>query len=194
MNRFIGIILSCFWVTPALAAGGDFWTTTLLHTVNLVILLYLLVKAAGPKITEAMNDRSQSVGREITDAESRYAEAEEKLSAYESKLAALETEASKLLEEYRELGERERDRIREEATRDAARIRTEASQLAARELDSARASIEKDLVISALDKAESEIKLRLTTEDKQRLVAGYFGDLEAAVQGEVVPQSGGGAS
>lgn len=194
MNRLIGIILTSLWVSPALAAGGDFWTTTLLHTVNLAILLYLLIKAAGPKITEAMAERSQSVGREITDAERRFAEAEEKLSSYEAKLAALENEAATLLAEYRELGERERDRIREEATRDAARIRTEASQLAARELDSAKASIEKDLVIAALDKAESEIKLRLTADDKQRLVAGYFGELEAAVQSEVVPQNDGGAS
>jgi F0F1-type ATP synthase membrane subunit b/b' len=116
------------------------------------------------------------------------------LSSYETKLEALETEASKLLEEYRELGERERDRIREEATRDAARIRTEANQLAARELESARASIEKDLVLSALEKAESDIKLRLTADDKQRLVAGYFGDLEAAVQSESATQSGGGTS
>ena len=44
------------------------------------------------------------------------------------------------------------------------------------------------------EKAESEIKLRLTADDKQRLVAGYFGDLETAVQGEAVSQSGGGAS
>jgi F-type H+-transporting ATPase subunit b len=194
MNRLTGIILTCFWVTPAFAAGGDFWTTTALHTVNLLILLYVLVKAAGPKITEAMAERSQSVGREITDAERRFAEAEERLSSYETKLEALETEASKLLEEYRELGERERDRIREEATRDAARIRTEANQLAARELESARASIEKDLVLSALEKAESDIKLRLTADDKQRLVAGYFGDLEAAVQSESATQSGGGTS
>jgi hypothetical protein len=69
-------------------------------------------------------------------------------------------------------------------------IRTEASQLAARELESARLSIEKDLVLSAFDKAETEIQLKLTRDDKQRLVAGYFGDLEVAVQREVVPKRG----
>ena len=88
MSRLLTIIAMCLWSGPALAAGGDFWTTTLLHTVNLLILLYLLVKAAGPKVKEAMAERSQTVGREITDAESRFAEAEEKLSSYEAKLAA----------------------------------------------------------------------------------------------------------
>lgn len=189
MNRFISISLLTLLSTPALAAGGDFWTTTLLHTVNLAILLYLLIKAAGPKITEAMAERSNAVGREITDAERRFEGAEAKLSEYQTKLNALEAEAAKLLQEYRELGERERDRIREEAKHDAARIRTEATQLAARELESARLSIEKDLVLSAFDKAEAEIQLKLTRDDKQRLVAGYFGDLEAAIQREVVPQS-----
>jgi F-type H+-transporting ATPase subunit b len=190
MNRLVSISLMTLLTTPALAAGGDFWTTTLLHTVNLAILLYLLIKAAGPKITEAMAERSNAVGREITDAERRFEGAEAKLSEYQTKLDALGAEAAKLLQEYRELGERERDRIREEAKHDAARIRTEASQLAARELESARLSIEKDLVLSAFDKAETEIQLKLTRDDKQRLVAGYFGDLEVAVQREVVPKRG----
>ena len=112
------------------------------------------------------------------------------LSEYQSKLETLEAEAAKLLQEYRELGERERDRIREEAKTEAARIKRDATQLAARELESARLSIEKDLVLSAFDKAEAEIQLKLTRDDKQRLVASYFGELETAVQREVVPQSG----
>lgn len=190
MNRLFLTGLLCLLSTPAVAAGGDFWTTTILHTVNLAILLYLLVKAAGPKITEAMAERSNAMGREITDAEGRFEAAEEKLSEYQSKLEALEAEATKLLKEYRDLGERERDRICEEAKIEAARIKREATQLAARELESARLSIEKDLVISAFDKAEADIQLKLTRDDKQRLVAGYFGELETAVQREVVPQSG----
>jgi F-type H+-transporting ATPase subunit b len=190
MNRLISTVLVCLLSTPAMAAGGDFWTTTILHTVNLVILLYLLVKAAGPKIAEAMAERSNAMGREITDAEERFEAAEEKLSEYQSKLETLEAEAAKLLQEYRELGERERDRIREEAKTEAARIKRDATQLAARELESARLSIEKDLVLSAFDKAEAEIQLKLTRDDKQRLVASYFGELETAVQREVVPQSG----
>ena len=54
--------------------------------------------------------------------------------------------------------------------------------LAARELENARLSIEKEVVLSALSKAEAEIKLRLTADDKQRLVSNYFVDLEAAIQ------------
>ena len=38
-------------------------------------------------------------------------------------------------------------------------------------------------MLSALDKAEAEIKIKMTSDDKQRLIAGYFGDLELAVQG-----------
>ena len=121
--------------TPALA-GGDFWTTTAFHAVNLLILLALLVKIAGPKVKEAMQSRSESISREITDAETRNAEAEALLKKYEEKLQALEADSKKLLDEYRDLGERERERICREAEADAERIRTEARQVAARELQS----------------------------------------------------------
>ena len=181
MSRLHIALLASLWTSPAFA-GGDFWTTTALHTVNLIILLVLLVKGAGPKIKEVMAERSRTVGLEITDAEARFESAEQRLSTYEEKLSALEAEAQKMVQEYRELGEREAARIREDAQREADRIKAEAKQLAARELDSARVSIERDLVLSALDKAEAEIKIKMTSDDKQRLIAGYFGDLELAVQ------------
>lgn len=181
MNRLFVVLLISLWTSPAFA-GGDFWTTTALHSINLLILIVLLVRGAGPKIKEVMAERSRTVGLEITDAEARFETAEQRLSTYEEKLSALETEAQKLVQEYRELGEREAARIREDAQKEAERIKAEAKQLAARELDSARASIERDLVMSALEKAESDIKIKMTGDDKQRLIAGYFGDLEVAVQ------------
>ncbi|MGB0645541.1 MAG: ATP synthase F0 subunit B [Bradymonadia bacterium] len=181
MNRLLSVLFVSLWTSPAFA-GGDFWTTTVLHTINLLILLALLIKGVGPKIKEVMAERSRTVGLEITEAEARYDAAEKRLSTYEEKLNALEAEAQKMVQEYRQLGEREAARIREDAQKEADRIKAEAKQLAARELDSARASIERDLVLSALDKAEADIKLNMTSDDKQRLIAGYFGDLEVAVQ------------
>ena len=53
--------------------------------------------------------------------------------------------------------------------------------LAAREIENARLSIENEVVNSALAKAETEIKSRLTADDKQRLVSGYFTDLERVI-------------
>ena len=184
-TSILGLLL---WSSPAFA-GGDFWTTTAFHTINLIILLTLLAKLAGPKIKEAMQSRSAAISREITDAESRNAAAEAQLAEYEGKLQALEADTRQLLNEYRELGERERNRIREEAQADAERIRTEARQLAARELQNARQSIQNDVVLSALDKAEAQIKIQLTDEDKQRLVSGYFVELEAAIAREATPST-----
>jgi len=168
--------------TPAIAGGDDFWFNTGLHAINFLILLIILVKLAGPKIREGMQSRSDTLSKEITRAETRFNEAEEELALYQNKLKALEQDAEALLSEYRELGERERDRIREQAKKDADRILNEARMLAARELENARLSIEHEVVVSALAKAETEIKSRLTADDKQRLVSNYFTDLENAVQ------------
>ena len=173
--------LVLFSVSPAVA-GGDFWLTTGLHAANLLILLVVLYKLAGPKVREAMQARSDGLSKEITNAEQRFNDAEAQLAHYKDKLNALEQDAKNLLAEYRELGERERARICEEAQKDADRILSESRMLAARELENARLSIEKEVVLSALSKAEAEIKLRLTADDKQRLVSNYFVDLEAAIQ------------
>ena len=53
--------------------------------------------------------------------------------------------------------------------------------LAVREIENARLSIEKEVVNSALAKAETEIRSRLTADDKQRLVSGYFTALERVI-------------
>ena len=181
MKYWMHSIAVLLMATPAFAAG-DFWLNTGLHAVNFLILLFILIKMAGPKIREAMQSRSDSLSKEITNAETRFNEAEEELALYQSKLEALEKDAEALLSEYRELGERERDRIREQAQKDADRILNEARMLASRELENARLSIEQEVVMSALAKAEIDIKSRLTADDKQRLVSGYFVDLENAIQ------------
>ena len=168
--------------SPAYAAGDNFWLSTGLHAVNFILLLAILIRMAGPKVRAAMQSRSDSLSKEITSAEQRFSDAEGELVQYEEKLKALETDTQKLLAEYKELGERERDRIREEAQKDADRILNEARRLAVREIENARLSIEKEVVLSALSKAEAEIRSRLTADDKQRLVSGYFADLEKAIQ------------
>ena len=184
MKHWIVSLSIIMMATPAMAGGDDFWFNTGLHAINFLILLVILIKMAGPKIREGMQSRSDSLSKEITSAETRFNEAEEELALYQGKLKALEQDADALLSEYKELGERERDRIREQAQKDADRILNEARMLAARELENARLSIEQEVVVSALAKAETEIKSRLTADDKQRLVSGYFVDLENAIQND----------
>ena len=181
MRHFTSALALLLVSSPALAEGGNFWLYTGLHAVNFILLVFILVRMAGPKIKEAMQSRSDTLSKEITSAEERFAEAESQLALYEGKLKALEKDSQDLLNEYRELGERERGRIREQAQKDADRIINEAKMLAAREIENARLSIEKEVVNSALAKAETEIRSRLTADDKQRLVSGYFTDLERVI-------------
>ena len=181
MRYFTPTIALLFMSSPALAESNNFWLYTGLHAVNFILLVFILVRMAGPKIKEAMQSRSDNLSKEITSAEERFNEAESQLTLYEGKLKALEKDSQDLLNEYRELGERERGRIREQAHKDAERIISEAKMLAAREIENARLSIEKEVVNSALAKAETEIRSRLTADDKQRLVSGYFTDLERVI-------------
>lgn len=159
-------------------AGGDFTSSTLFHAINFVILVGLLAKFAGPKIREAMQSRSESMSQEITQAEAQLSDAQSALASFEEKLQGLGQDAEKMLEEYRVLGERERDRIIEDARKEADRIVSDASRLATREMNAARTAIEQEVLESAMTKAEVEIQQRLTADDKQRLITDYLVGLE----------------
>ena len=188
MNIVVNAILLTLLSSHAYA-GGDFFSSTLFHAVNFVILVWLLAKFAGPKIREAMESRSESISQEITEAETQLSDAQGALASFEKKLQGLSQDAEKMLEEYRVLGERERDRIIEDARKEANRIVSDASRLAAREINAARTAIEQEVLESAMTKAETEIQRRLTADDKQRLVTDYLVGLERTLGSDAAQEA-----
>jgi len=165
-------------------SGWDAWKTVVYHAINLAILLWLIVKFAGPNVKAALKGRAQRVGQEIEEAAALHSEAKSMLDEYRDKLAGFEAQATTLLDDYRAMGEAERDRIIVDANAEAERIRQEAQRVAANEVNRAKEKLEAEIIDQAIDKAEMIIENQLSEEDHHRLVTEYFGQLETSVRAE----------
>jgi F-type H+-transporting ATPase subunit b len=152
------------------------------HAVNLAILLFLLVKFAGKNVVSALRNRSERVSADIKEAARLHEEANEMLEQYKTQLAGFEAEATALLDDYRAMGETERQRIIDEATQEAERIVQEAKRVANNEAVRAKEKLESEIVDRAIVDAEAIILKQLTDADHGRLVTDYFGQLDASVR------------
>jgi F-type H+-transporting ATPase subunit b len=162
--------------SPAYAAGG--WMTMVWHAVNLVILLFLIVKFAGKGVKAALAARSEAVTQEIDEASKLHAEAQSMLDEYEGKMKGLQAELDAIKTQYREQGEAEKARLIAEGKAEAERLKADAERSAQNEFARVRARLESEVVDRAIDAAEELIKARMTPADQRRLTAEYLSRLE----------------
>ena len=85
-------------------------------------------------------------------------------------LASFDSERERILAEFRDLGERERDRIIEQARQDADKILRDAGSAASREVRRAKVDLEGRLVRAALGRAESELRGKMTGTTQAKLI------------------------
>lgn len=168
--------------TPAFAAGGG-WTMVVFHLINLAVLLWLLVRYAGPAINRGVRGKAEFVEKDIAEAQKLHADARAMLTEYEEKLAGLDARADDLIEQYRRDGEAEKARLIAEAETEAERIKAEAERAAQNEIDRARARLEAEVVDLAIAAAEEAIKQKLGPAEHRRLTADYLGRLEESLRG-----------
>ena len=189
MGRIYSFAAALMLYAPTAYAGGggaksgwDAWSTVVFQAINLAILLWLIVKFAGPPILSALDSRSKRISRDIDEAARLHSEAKALLADYENRVAAFETEAQEILADSRTLGEAEKKRIIADAEAEAERIKAEASRVAASDRQRAIERLEAEIVDEAIAKAESLIKAQLTSADHHALVTDYFGQLETSIQ------------
>ena len=181
--------LLAFGIGVAFAAGAapggswwDTWSLQVYHAINLLIFIGIIVKLAGPGIVEALKNRSDTIASEIVEAKRLHEEAQALLSEYDSRLASLESEAKTILDDYRNMGEQERDRIINQAQVEADRIRSESVKVAESEFARAKERIEFEVVDKAINAATQVIVEKLTDEEHARLTSDYFVELESSLE------------
>ncbi len=181
--------LFVFGIGVAFAAGADpsgswwdRWSLQVYHAINLVIFITIIVKLAGPAVLDALKSRSENIASEIVEAKRLHEEAQELLADYDTRLASLESEAKSILDEYRNMGEQERDRIINQAQVEADRIRSESVKVAESEFARAKERIEFEVVDKAINAATQVIVERLSDEEHARLTSDYFVELESSLE------------
>lgn len=178
------------FLAPSLIAGAAFaaggggehhgipWKHFVGSVINFVIFAGILYKFAWPKAQEFFKTRREELVADRAEASRLRDEAQAKLDEYNDKLAALEDERQDLLDEYHKQGQREKERVVEEAKRQVEKMRVDAEIVIGQEVKRAIAQLEAKAVEQAVSMAQSMATDRLAARASQdALVDDYLTDL-----------------
>lgn len=172
-------------LVPALAfaEGGEGGNTEMLTTAafqlaNLLLLFGLGYYFGRQPFSKFLTERKEKVTRELDEARKLHDEARVALSNYREKLDQLDTERKSILDEYRVMGEKERDRIIEEARGQANKIARDARLTIDSEVNRARTALEAEVIHLASSMAEASLREQLDKKKQKALVDAYLVDLE----------------
>lgn len=176
-----GLFLLAPTTAMAAGAGGEHhfpWAAYAASWVNFAIFFAILWKFALPPIQAYFAKRREELQANLNEAKLLREEAAAMLAEYESRLDALDAEREALLVEYREQGEREKERIIEDATRQVAKLRVDAERVIEQEVKKAKAALEARAVEQALTIARERVEQKLATGGQDKLVHRYIEDLK----------------
>jgi F0F1-type ATP synthase membrane subunit b/b' len=158
----------------------DFGSSTppyLAMVINFGILAagyYLLGKKP---IAAALQNRRDTIAKDIDEANKMLGEAQERAKTYQAKLEHLEEEVKTARGALVQSGEAERERIVSDAEAKAERMRKDAEFLVDQELKQIRQDLWRETVEAAVSAAEDLLKKRVTTADQERMAEDYLADL-----------------
>ena len=169
--------------TLAFAAGGHGdgfpWVAWAVSMVNFAIFAGLIVWKLGPVIQQHFKDRAEGIKTDIEEAKRLRTEAAERLEEYSTKLEKLDEEREALLNEYKELGEREKKRIIADANKHAEKMRADAEVVIQQEVRKAVAALEQEAVELAVQMARESLQTKVNDRTQNALVDSFVTDLKS---------------
>jgi len=153
--------------------GLTFWTITCF-----VLLVFVLSKTAWKPLIKAVEEREHALKRDREAAESARTEAEKIKGELEIKFAEISAELSRRLEAAKAEGEKEKERIVEEARRSAALIVDAAKREIESQKNEAVRELREKVVALALAASEKLLEMQLDPKINSRLVAKSIEELE----------------
>ena len=149
------------------ASLWSFFKTFFFQLINLVILIFILVKVGKNPLKNYLSARRNAVKDKLDETGKALAEAEALKKEYEGKLARLDEEIAAF-----------RKSITDEAEKEKARILAEANQLAAKMQEQARITYEQEM--KETTKNIREEIARLTVEKAEKLILEKMGPADHA--------------
>ena len=158
------------------AAGFD-WGGWALQMINFVIFVGIIVYFAKPAAKKFFKERREELVEELEEAERMREEAEARLEEYTAKLEALENKREEMLDEYHEQGEREKERLIEEAKDQIEKMRADAEMTIEQEVRKAVSDLEAEAVDLAVEIARKMAREQLDSTKQHTLIESYVTDL-----------------
>lgn len=187
-SRFLPVVVPCSLIVfgTAYAAGGGHGgdrTADLLDLLYrfinfalMVIILIWAIKKAGLKESlavriEGIRQRMETLRAEREESKARYLELEQKIKNFEKEKVGI-------LEQFRKEGEAEKERIISEARKRAKQMVEQSGLIIEREIQSAKESLQREVMNLAAERAQEVIRKTITDQDQDRLVSEFIGKVE----------------
>ncbi len=167
---------------PAPINWADFSSATppfLAMVINFGILAAGYYLLGRKPVAIALQNRRDTIARDIEEAQRMRAQAEERAKTYQAKLEKLQEEVELAREGLVKAGEAERDRLILEAEAKAERMRKDTEFLVEQELKQLRVDLLRETVEAAVAAAEELLKSGVTAADQERIADDYLADLGA---------------
>lgn len=159
--------------------GGVPWSELIFKIINFVVLIAALYWLLAKQIKDFFTNRKESIKQALKEAKNNKEEAERRYKEFSDKLACLEEKAKEIAEDLREEGEKEKEKIINEAREVAKKIMEQAEVAASHEIKKAIQEVREEATNLIVSLAEETIKKEISEEDQKRLIKDYVDKLSS---------------
>lgn len=146
------------------------WKREGMKILNFLIVVGILWWLLKDRLPAFLDERRSSVRKAIEEAKAAKAEAETKRAEYEAKIAQAEQDVAQIEAEGTRRAEAMKSDLARAAEEASKRVAAEAEGRMASELQKARAELQREASLLALELSEELIKERLGEEDQRKLI------------------------
>jgi F-type H+-transporting ATPase subunit b len=164
----------------------------LANLINFAALVFLVVRFGKKPLAAALAKRKDGITREIDEAQRLRKAAEERLREYEVRLEKIGDELERVRREFREQGERDKERLIAEAEERRARMQKDTEFLLEQETKQMRQDLLTEVVNEATRQAADILGKRMTLGDHDRFAEAFLTQLRA--RGPIATTRKGGVS
>lgn len=176
----IGVLIQAVLNDTVLWAAesqGSSWRDTydpIMKWVNFAILLFVIVKYAGPPLVNFLRAQGRDIEREMTRIEKQKAEMLYHLKQVQKQLSQSDTRMTEIRQRIIDEGKRRKAAIIREAEEESRRLIESAGKKAEAHLLEAKRKLQEELIDLAADRALQTLPKVVRTEDRERMIASYL--------------------
>ncbi|MGD9975364.1 MAG: hypothetical protein AB7S77_20070 [Desulfatirhabdiaceae bacterium] len=157
------------------APGTKGWLNTDTYRVmNFAVLAIGLFFLLKKPVAQALDSRIKGIRQQLEELENKKDAAEKELARYNAQIARLNQEADQIISEYVKQGNDAKAKILKEAEQTAQKLEEQAKRNIEHEFKLAKEILQREIIETALVKAEEVIRSKITPEDQNQLIDEYL--------------------
>ena len=184
MNWFYGFLGKDAEAEPSLLwRKPDMPPPFLANIINFILFAYVVVRFGKKPLQEGLKNRKQTIMKDIDAATKMKDEAAKRLEKYENKLKHIDDEIERIKKDFREQGERDKERILAEAREKRDRMLKDAQFMIEQEVKQMRTHLMQETVEAAMKAAEELLTSKVSASDHDQMAEDYLKQLSTSGMG-----------